>query len=108
MLSKDQLFSPKSQILLTLVLMTMILIPFSDLIKVFAQEGIIASITVENGPVEFTYNPGNGNLYVSNYASDSVSVIDSDNNKVLTTITVGSSPYGLAYNPHNQYVNVAN
>ncbi len=64
--------------------MTMILIPFSDLIKVFAQEGIITSITVENGPVEFTYNPDDGNLYVSNYASDSVSVIDSDTNRVIT------------------------
>ena len=88
--------------------MTMILIPFSDLIKVFAQEGIITSITVENGPVEFTYNPDNGNLYVSNYASDSVSVIDSDTNRVIATITVGSSPYGLAYNPNNQYIYVAN
>ena len=53
------------------------------------------------------YNPGNGNMYVVNQESDTVSVID-QNNDVVDTVTVGITPQGIAYNPGNGNMYVLN
>ena len=38
-------------------------------------------------------------MYVANYYSESVSVIDSTSNSVRATVQVGIKPYAMAYNP---------
>ncbi|WP_458720651.1 YncE family protein [Candidatus Nitrosocosmicus sp. R] len=66
----------------------MLVIPFSDIAKAFAQDGVIYSIPVGSSPVRVAYNLDNKNMYVSNQRSDTVSVIDHNNN-VVDTVTMG-------------------
>jgi len=47
-------------------------------------------------------------IYVSNYGSNDVSVINGATNKVVSTISVGSGPNGVAYDPNNNEIYVAN
>ncbi len=42
----------------------------------------------------------NGNLYVTNVKDNSVTVIDGQSNKLLTTIAVGTAPNGLVYSAY--------
>ena len=44
-------------------------------------------------------------MYVVNLGSDTVSVID-QNNDVVDTVTVGDFPRGIAYNPGNEHLYV--
>jgi len=44
------------------------------------------------------------NIYVTNYGSNNVSVIDPATNTVTATITVGTDPNGVAYDGTNIYV----
>ena len=70
--------------------MTVLLIPFGSLTKVFAkEEGVIDTIDVGDNPFGITYNSGNGYIYAVNQNSDTVSVID-ENNNVIENIDVGS------------------
>lgn len=55
-----------------------------------------ASIPVGNAPVGLAYDPSTQRLYVTNSASNSVSVIDEDEDRVIGTIQVGQSPLGIA------------
>ena len=43
-------------------------------------------------------NPVTNKIYVTNYNSNSVSVIDGTTNTVTTTIAVGANPNGAAVN----------
>jgi len=47
-------------------------------------------------------------IYVTNYASNTISVIDGTSNKVTANITVGKSPVGIALNPITNKVYVTN
>ena len=47
-------------------------------------------------------------IYVTNHASNSISVIDGKTNKVTGTITVGTSPVGVSANPVTNKVYVTN
>jgi YVTN family beta-propeller protein len=49
----------------------------------------VTSIAVGYRPTGIAYNPENGNMYVVNSGSNSVSVIDSDTNRVISEIPVG-------------------
>jgi YVTN family beta-propeller protein len=53
-------------------------------------------------------NPGTGRIYISNAASNTVSVIDGTSNTVIATIGVGSDPWGVGVNPSIGRVYVAN
>jgi len=66
------------------------------------------TITVGSGPTGVAYDSSNGYVYVTNYYSDDVSVIDGSTNKVIASSTVGAYPEGLAYDPSNGYIYVAN
>ena len=46
--------------------------------------------------------------YISNFASDTVSVIDTATNTVVATVPVGTRPYGVAVNPAGTFVYVTN
>jgi 40-residue YVTN family beta-propeller repeat len=58
-------------------------------------------------PTEIAYDSSNGYVYVTNYNSNSVSVINGATNTVITGIPVGSYPWGVAYDSSNGYIYVA-
>ena len=68
---------------------------------------MIKTIPVGDSPYVLEYNPSNKVIYVGNYFSYSVSVIDSTTNKVIKTIDVGDAPVDLKFNPSNGDIYVA-
>ena len=57
------------------------------------------SINVGDFPIGVVINPSGTIAYVTNYDSDSVSVINLTNNVVTNTIVVGDNPFGVVINP---------
>jgi YVTN family beta-propeller protein len=47
-------------------------------------------------------------MYVAKTSSNTVSVIDSSTNTVITTIRVGAAPTDIAFNPNNGNMYLAN
>ncbi|VFJ12795.1 conserved protein of unknown function [Candidatus Nitrosocosmicus franklandus] len=47
-------------------------------------------------------------MYVSNAGNDTVSIIRSSDNMIISIINVGNRPIGIAYNPDNQNMYVSN
>jgi len=68
----------------------------------------VKTITVGTHPVGLAYNPSNNLVYVANYGSSSISVIEAFANVVSTTIAVGANPYAVAYDPANNDIYVGN
>ena len=68
----------------------------------------LGTIAVGTGPVGVAYSPSNDRIYVANYGSNNVSVINPATNTVVTTIAVGNIPSGVAYSPSNDRIYVAN
>jgi YVTN family beta-propeller protein len=56
---------------------------------------ILTRIPVEINPYQLVFTPDGHRLFVSNWASQSVSVIDTATNKVIRTIRVGMNPNDL-------------
>ena len=54
------------------------------------------------------YDPANTFMYVTDYNSNQVSVINTTTNSVFDTINVDVSPFGIVYDPANQYMYVSN
>jgi YVTN family beta-propeller protein len=69
---------------------------------------IKATIQVGDSPQGIAVNPNTNRIYVTNYSSNSVSVIDGDTNTVIDTIAVGNAPQGIAVNPVTNKIYVAN
>ena len=69
---------------------------------------VVETISVGQGPIALEFNPENENMYVADYNSGSVSVIDSSNNTIGETIPVGQGPIALEFNPENENMYVAN
>src|SRR2546425_2305700 len=67
---------------------------------------VVATVPVGNNPFGVGYNSGNGYVYVANWGSDTVTVIDGTT--VVATVPVGNNPFGVGYNGGNGYVYVAN
>src|SRR5437773_2500583 len=67
---------------------------------------VVGTLPVGNQPYGVGYDSGNGYVYVANYDSNNVSVIDGTT--VVATVPVGSLPLGVAYDSGNGYVYVAN
>src|SRR5438876_5100035 len=59
----------------------------------------VTTILVGPGPGFDVYDPVNGNVYVGNSGSNTVSVISSSTNTVIATIVVGSNPAWLGWDP---------
>ena len=54
------------------------------------------------------YDPANQLLYVLDYGSNSVSVVDTATSAVVAKITVGQSPSSIMFDPFNQMIYVTN
>jgi YVTN family beta-propeller protein len=67
---------------------------------------IIDPTTVGRAPFGVAFDPVNGNMYVTNSASNTTSVIHGKT--LITTIPVGHAPLGVAFNPVNRDIYVAN
>src|SRR2546426_100277 len=67
---------------------------------------VVANVTVGNSPQGVAHDSGNGYVYVANWGSDTVTVIDGTT--VVATVPVGRLPRGVGYNGENGYVYVAN
>ena len=67
-----------------------------------------ATIAVGTDPTDIAFDPGNNNLYVTNFGSNTVSVISDESNSVIGNISVGSGPIKIAYDPDNQHLYVSN
>jgi len=77
-------------------------------VKYSPSNTVIANISVGLWPVAVAYDPSNGYVYVANYRSNTVSVINGATNKVIASIAVGSGPNGAAYDSSNGYLYVTN
>ncbi|MBX8644839.1 MAG: thermopsin family protease [Thermoplasmata archaeon] len=69
---------------------------------------IVKTITVGYAPGMMTFNPSNGQVYVSNLFSDNVTVINGSTNTVIRSIAVGYYPIGVAYDADTGVLYVAN
>jgi YVTN family beta-propeller protein len=92
---------------LLILLSSFILIGILELKQGWAQS-VIKTIDVVPYPYNMEYNPDNGYIYVANYPSGAVSVIDSATNSVIKTIDVGNGPWDLEYNPSNNAIYIVN
>ncbi|MHB2036957.1 MAG: YncE family protein [Nitrososphaerales archaeon] len=61
-----------------------------------------------SSPEGLAYDAANNYLYVTNFDSNNVTVINCATNTIIGTIAVGSLPRGIAYDPVNGYIYVAN
>ncbi len=66
----------------------------------------VKTVKVGNNPVDVAFDPGNGELYVANTNSSSVSVIDGSTNKVVATVAVSADPIEVGYDAVNDEVYV--
>ncbi|MCL5785215.1 MAG: YncE family protein, partial [Candidatus Thermoplasmatota archaeon] len=64
------------------------------------------TINVGNEPYNLACDPSTGDIYVSNLASNNISVISYS--AVIANVSVGSGPFGVVYNPLNKDVYTAN
>jgi YVTN family beta-propeller protein len=70
---------------------------------------VVASVGVGSFPFDgIATNPRLNTIYVANWFSNSVSVIDGRTNTVLATVGVGNLPQGVAVNTRTNAVYVAN
>ncbi len=77
-------------------------------VSAISGTSIVRTITVGYVPDVMTFNPSNGQVYVSNLFSDNVTVINGSTNTVIRSIAVGHYPIGVAYNPDTGVLYVAN
>jgi YVTN family beta-propeller protein len=80
------------------------------LVGIAKADSLTSTIRVGNGPMGITYDFKNGNMYVANFLSNTVSVIDGNTNNVISTIPLGSnaSPADIAFDSENGKVYVTN
>ncbi len=69
---------------------------------------VLANIPVGKGPGDLCVNPKTNMVYVTNYDSNSVSVINGKSDTVVATISVGEEPIAIAVNPNTNMIYVAN
>ena len=70
--------------------------------NVFADYGdVITTISISDSPHGIAFDSANNRMYVGNYGSNYVSVIDTSTNTVDTTISVGNTPYDFAFDSAN-------
>lgn len=73
----------------------------------------VKSTTTPTGPandnrLSLALNPAGTKLYVADYKANTISVIDTDTKKVVSTIATKSGPWGLLFNPAGTKLYVTN
>jgi YVTN family beta-propeller protein len=80
----------------------------NDTANHFDPDGYTSNVGVGHLPIGIVFDPTDGEMFVSNSGSDTVSVIDCFSSGVVATIPVGSEPWGLAWDGPDREVWVAN
>ncbi|MFI5420218.1 MAG: YncE family protein [Nitrososphaerales archaeon] len=73
-----------------------------------ANSSSVVSILTGTLPTDIVYDPNNSALYVADYGSNSVAVINDSTNSVIDNIPVEKGPIRIAYDPSNQEIYVSN
>ena len=73
-----------------------------------ASDSIVKNITVGDGPWGIALDNKTGNLFVSDWGNEDVSVINGTSNVLVSTIHVGASPEGIAFDSGNGNIYVVN
>ena len=68
----------------------------------------VTEVWSSDHPVGVAVTPNGSYVYVTNYHSDTVSVVQTSDNTVVDIISVGDFPRGVAVIPNGRYVYVAN
>jgi len=69
---------------------------------------VVATVAVGTRPWGVAVNSSTNRIYVANYNSNNVSVIDGASNTVVATVATGSNPEQMALNPSTNRVYVTN
>jgi YVTN family beta-propeller protein len=89
-----------------------IYVPAINELRIYAGSGdfawLLSFATGGQKPISPVFTPDGRRLYVTNSASGSVGVIETEGHTVLQTITVGSTPWGAAITPDGEKVYVTN
>ncbi len=72
-----------------------------------AETLVLAVVTTGSSPYHVAVSPDGTRAYISNFGSDTVTVIDAATNAVVATISVGLAPEGVAISPDGELVYVA-
>jgi len=72
------------------------------------QKRSFLKITVEDNPWGIVISPDGTKVYVTNYGSNTVSVLSTATNSIVATINVGVSPKGVTFFPDGTKVYVTN
>lgn len=67
----------------------------------------LATIAVGDFPLEVAFSPDGSRAYVTNFVSNTVSVIDTATDTVIATVPVGQRPVGVAVSPDGARVYAA-
>jgi YVTN family beta-propeller protein len=65
-------------------------------VPISSSNSVVATITVGSYPQQISFDKKNKEMYVANFGSDTVSVIDSSNT-VVASISVGSAPESVIF-----------
>jgi YVTN family beta-propeller protein len=60
---------------------------------------VVTTITVGLAPFGVAVTPDGKHAYVTNFNSNTVSVIDTASETVVATVAVGTAPFGVAVTP---------
>ena len=71
-----------------------------------ALAAVVTAVPVGSGPIGVAFDSANGDIYVTNHSSNSVSVINGTTNTVVATIPFGSSAFGVAFDSANEDISV--
>ncbi len=94
------------------IFLLMLVIP--SLIQILPEnvlaDSVVAAVPVGSGPIGVVFDSANGDIYVTNHSSNSVSVINGTTNRVVATIHLGSLSYpsGVAFDSANGDIYVTN
>src|SRR5204863_10171805 len=84
---------------------------FVTLVLLFAlgtkAQTVTTNVAVGGSPVGVAVNPSTNKIYVADYESNDVTVIDGATN-TTTSVAAGTNPYAVAVNPATNKIYVAN
>src|SRR2546426_372409 len=105
---KKRAFSQALFLFLAVALLQSVIFSGIGVAKAICANTLIATISVGAFPQLLAFDLRNGDLYVPNTLSNTVSVINGATNTVIATIPVGTGPTGVAFDLRNGNLYVTN
>jgi YVTN family beta-propeller protein len=98
----------KVSILLCLIFVVAFALSVTTVAHAATQLAIPPTISVGSSPEYVAYDPGMGEIFVTDQGDNTVSVISDSNNSVVATIAVGEYPTGVVYDSGKGEIFVSN